>query len=97
MKIVHVIIAAVYKEGFGSSIRYFEAPLGKIKSIEGVEEALNIDGVKQISFTKDVGDESTPIHCSNDRIGFVIAQAETAEKAVEICEKVVKKIEIEIL
>ena len=81
----------------GSAIRYFEAPFGKIKSIEGVEEALKIDGVKQISFTKNVGDESTPIHCSNDRIGFVIAQAETAEKAVEICEKVVKKIEIEIL
>lgn len=81
----------------GSAIRYFEAPFGKIKSIEGVEEALKIDGVKQISFTKNVGDESTPIHCSNDRIGFVIAQAGTAEKAVEICEKVVKKIEIEIL
>ena len=81
----------------GSAIRYFEAPFGKIKSIEGAEEALRIDGVKQISFTKNVGDESTPIHCSNDRIGFVIAQAETAEKAVEICEKVVKKIEIEIL
>lgn len=81
----------------GSSIRYFEAPLGKIKSIEGVEEALKIDGVKQISFTKNVGDESTPIHCSNDRIGFVIAQAETAEKAIIICEEVMKIIKIEII
>ena len=78
----------------GSAIRYFEAPFGKIKSIEGVEEALKIDGVKQISFTKNVGDESTPIHCSNDRIGFVIAQAETAEKAVKVCEDVMKMIKI---
>lgn len=78
----------------GSAIRYFEAPFGKIKSIEGVEEALKIDGVKQISFTKNVGDESTPIHCSNDRIGFVIAQAETAEKAVKVCEEVMKMIKI---
>lgn len=78
----------------GSAIRYFEAPFGKIKSIEGVEEALKIDGVKQISFTKNVGDESTPIHCSNDRIGFVIAQAETAEKAVKVCEEVMRMIKI---
>lgn len=80
----------------GSAIRYFEAPFGKIKSIEGVEEALKIDGVKQISFTKNVGDESTPIHCSNDRIGFVIAQAETAEKAVKVCEEVKEKILISV-
>ena len=81
----------------GSSIRYFEAPLGKIKSIEGVEEALKIDGVKQISFTKNIGEESTPIHCSNDRIGFVIAQAETVEEAINICEKVKEIIKIEII
>lgn len=71
----------------GSAIRYFEAPFGKIKSIEGVEEALKIDGVKQISFTKNIGEESTPIHCSNDRIGFVIAQAETVEEAINVLKK----------
>ena len=81
----------------GSAIRYFEAPFGEIKSIEGVEEALKIEGVKQISFTKNVGDESTPIHCSNDRIGFVIAQAETVEEAINICEKVKEIIKIEII
>ena len=76
----------------GSAIRYFEAPFGKIKSIEGVEEAMKIEGVKQISFTKNVGEESTPIHCSNDRIGFVIAQAENAEEAIKICEKIMESI-----
>lgn len=80
----------------GSAIRYFEVPFGTIKSIEGVEEAKQIPGVKQITFTKTVGEESTPIECSNDRIGFVIAQGETAEKAVEACEKAMKAIRIEI-
>ena len=80
----------------GSAIRYFEVPFGTIKSIEGVEEAKQIQGVKQITFTKTVGEESTPIQCSNDRIGFVIAQGETAEKAVEACEKTMKAIRIEI-
>lgn len=80
----------------GSAIRYFEVPFGKIKSIDNVEEALKIEGIKQISFTKNIGEESTPIYCSNDRIGFVIAQAETAERAVELCEEAMKIVKIEI-
>ena len=70
----------------GSAIRYFEAPFGTINSIENVELAKQIPGVKQITFTKEVGDKSTPIQCSNDRIGFVIAQGASAEEAVRACE-----------
>lgn len=80
----------------GSAIRYFEVPFGTIKSIEGMEEAKKIPGVKQLTFTKEVGEESTPIHCSNDRIGFVIAQGETAEDAVRACEEARNKIIITI-
>lgn len=81
----------------GSAIRYFEVPFGTIKSIDNVEEASKIPGVKQITFTKEVGDESTPIHCSNDRIGFVIAQGATAEDAVAACEEAMKKVQIKIV
>lgn len=71
----------------GSAIRYFEAPFGTIKAIEGAEQAKKMAGVKQITFTKDIGEVSAPITCSNDRIGFVIAQGETADEATENCEK----------
>lgn len=80
----------------GSAIRYYEVPFGIIESIENVEEAQQVPGVKQITFTKNVGEESTPIQCSNDRIGFVIAQGATAEKAVEACEKAMKTISIKV-
>ena len=80
----------------GSAIRYFEVPFGIIKAIEGVEAAQKIPGVKQITFTKEVGEESTPIHCSNDRIGFVIAQGTTAEVAVKACEEAMRTIKIRI-
>lgn len=80
----------------GSAIRYFEVPFGIIKAIEHVEEAKKVTGVKQITFTKEVGEESTPIHCSNDRIGFVIAQGATAEDAVKACEKAMKVIKVNI-
>ncbi len=80
----------------GSAIRYLEAPKGVIASITGVEEAKQTPHVKDVIMTKAVGDPSTPIHCSNDRIGSVIAQAATAEEAVKACEKAMKLIKIEI-
>ncbi len=79
-----------------SAIRYIAAPEGIITSITGVEEAKQLSGVKEVIMTKAVGEMSTPIHCSNDRIGSVIVQAATAEEAVRICEKALKQIIIEI-
>ena len=80
----------------GSAIRYFQVPFGTIKAIENVDEAKQIPGVKQITFTKEVGEESTPIHCSNDRIGFVIAQGATAKDAIKACEEAMKVVQIKI-
>ena len=84
------------KKSYGSAIRYFDVPCGIIKSIRGINEAQLLPGVVQITFTKEVGENANNIQCSNDRIGFVIAQAETSEKAVEICEKAMRIIKIEI-
>ena len=78
----------------GSAIRYFSVPSGVIKSIDGVDEARKIDGVREIAFTKAVGDRAGEIGSSTDRVGFVITQAETAENAVSICEQVSHKIKI---
>lgn len=80
----------------GSAIRYFEVPFGVIKTIDNMDEARRVPGVKQITFTKQVGEESSPIQCSNDRIGFVIAQGATAEDAVKACEEAMKVIQIRI-
>ena len=80
----------------GSAIRYFEAPFGTIMAIDGVEDANKISGVRQITFTKGIGDESTPIECSNDRIGFIIAQGATADAAAKICEAAMSNVAITI-
>lgn len=80
----------------GSAIRYFAVPFGTIEAIENIEEAQRVSGVKQITFTKSVGEKSTPIHCSNDRIGFVIAQGVTADDAVKACEEAMKRVQIKI-
>jgi len=80
----------------GSAIRYFKVPEGVITAIEGVEEAEKIPGVHQISFVKKVGDTSGAIGSSSDRAGFVIAQADDAEEAIGICEKVCDVVKIRI-
>ena len=80
----------------GSAIRYFNVAQGVIKSIEGVTDAEKIDGVKQISIVRGVGETVTEINSSSARVGFVIAQGETAEEAVEICEKALEKITITV-
>ena len=80
----------------GSAIRYFDLPNGIIKSIKNVDEALKIDGVKEITFVKNVGDEVTDINSSVDRVGFVIAQADSAKEAIHICSEAIGLIKIEV-
>lgn len=78
----------------GSAIRYFNIKPGIIKSIENLEAAKKISGVKQITLTKGIGDSVSDIYCSNDRIGYVIAQDDTLNGAIEICNSVKNTIKI---
>lgn len=80
----------------GSAIRYFSCPVGTIVAIDGVEEARKIKGVREISFTKQIGDTFKTVGSSTDRVGFVIAQADSAEDAVTICEQVCREIRITV-
>lgn len=80
----------------GSAIQYFAAHNGTIQSIEGMEDARKISGVKEISVVHQAGETIGEIGSSTDRVGFVIAQAATADKAVIICEKALATIQIGI-
>ncbi len=77
-----------------SAIRFFDVPRGIITAIEGVEEARKIPGVKEITFTKGIGDPAGDIGSSTDRVGFVIAQADTIKQSITTCEDAVKTVKI---
>lgn len=79
-----------------SAIRYFEIEYGTIKRISGIEEALRIPGVQQVFVVHDVGEKMNGIKSSGDRAGFIIAQADTREKAIEACVKANEKVRIEV-
>ena len=85
------------KYQLASAIRYFKNPQGMIQKISGIEQAQSLKGVQQISFVKNNGDIAKEINNSSDRIGFVISQAETVEEAVNICERAIDIIKIEVI
>ena len=61
-----------------------------------MEEAVKVNGIEEITFTKYIGDESTVVHNSLDRIGMVIAQGYDAKDAVAKCEDAMNIIKIEV-
>ncbi|MDM5359872.1 ATP-grasp domain-containing protein [Peribacillus sp. ACCC06369] len=80
----------------GSAIRYFKTKKGKILNIYGEQEAEKLPGIKEITFTKNIGDNIEEINSSVDRVGYVIAQSKDAVEAIKICEEAVEKMIIEI-
>lgn len=78
----------------GSAIRYFETGIGKLNNISGIDKVKQINGVKQINFVKNIGDFINEIYSSTDRVGFIIAQAETTEDAIQICRDAIQTIKI---
>ena len=79
-----------------SAIRYLKTGFGVISAISGIDEAMKIKGVCQISLVHHEGERVNEIKSSVDRVGFVISQAETPAQAIEICEQAIKKIEVKV-
>lgn len=80
----------------GSAIKYFNQNAGKIISINGIKEASKIEGVQQIVLLDSIGSHINEIKSSNDRIGYVIANADNVDSAINICDKVLNSIKIHI-
>lgn len=80
----------------GSAIRYFSAKSGILREIANISQAKCIKGIQEITFVKQLGELIEEIGSSIDRIGFVIAQAESAEVAIDICSQAIKTIDIKV-
>ena len=80
----------------GAAIRYFNTSSGVLREIKGLADAKRTPGIRQITLVNKSGDHINSIRNSADRIGFVIAQADSAQEAISTCEKAMKKMEIVI-
>ena len=79
-----------------SAIRYKNCDKGRIIEVSGIENANKIKGIKDINIILGVGDYSDNIRSSNDRVGYVISQEDTAQKAINACENALEEIKIKV-
>ncbi|MBQ4071555.1 MAG: ATP-grasp domain-containing protein [Clostridia bacterium] len=84
------------KHSRGSAIRYFDVPEGVIEGVEGADAARALPGVREITLVKGVGDRVGAIGSSSDRVGFVIADGESAEDAVRACDRALETVKFKI-
>ena len=80
----------------GAAIRFLCPHEGKVTSISGIDSAVCIPGVKVVEIQCKVGQQLNELENGTGRIGYVIAQAKTPEKAIDICNKAMKCIKINI-
>lgn len=78
-----------------SSIRFLLCPsAGVIRAFEGIEDAATVKDVADVQIYCSVGDHCYPRQDFRDRIGHVIARAESYSDAVEAAERALSKITI---
>lgn len=71
----------------GAAIRFFTAEDGLVREIRGVEEAEKAEGVEEAVLYKKEGEKVRATESSGTRLGHVIASAETAARAAELCSR----------
>lgn len=81
----------------GSAIRYFNQTPGVVQEISGIEKAEKMPGVRQVSIVHGVGEQVGIINSSAARMGFVIAQGDDRNNAIDLCQKAMDSIKITIL
>lgn len=80
-----------------AAIRYFKVVSGEIIDIKGTDVAQKIQGIEEIRFTKKIGDYIEGFKSSQDRVGFVISQAENSYEAIKLCNEAMNIINIYVL
>lgn len=79
-----------------SAERAIIPPPGKILSIQGVEEARKIKGVKEVIFMKEVGDPVNELKSNIGKTAYVITAARTREDAIRINDLARQTIQVEV-
>ncbi len=67
----------------GGAVRFLVAPPGRLRGVEGVKEALELEGVLDAVPYRPPGWEFGPLRAGADRAGFVLARGESRAEALE--------------
>ncbi|AFE05959.1 hypothetical protein COCOR_04680 [Corallococcus coralloides DSM 2259] len=79
----------------GAAIQYFTPPPGKLKRINGALALKRLPGVVDISLAVELGATIRQALKSEDRAGYVLAYADTAQQAQAVCREVSQRLVLE--
>lgn len=81
----------------GCAVHFIQSKPGVLKTANIPEHILNHPQVIEVGLTAKVGDVLGEANSSTSRIGHIICQADDSDKALELCEELIKEIEIVIV
>lgn len=80
----------------GAAVRFLTIEPGEVASVEGVDEARQLDGVHLLQVTVAPGERFDGLRSSWDRAGIVMATGDTAAEALRRAENAVATVHIEV-
>ncbi|PIP80760.1 MAG: hypothetical protein COW84_03480 [Gammaproteobacteria bacterium CG22_combo_CG10-13_8_21_14_all_40_8] len=85
----------VPKQNCGVAIRYLNLKPGLVKSITGIEDAQQSEGVEMLSIYIQKGDSVLGLQNHTQRTGFVMTKAETKNQAIQLAVAALSKIRVQ--
>ena len=67
----------------GACVLFLVAPVGKLRAVDGVQEALAVDGVAEVRIYREPGHVFGPLRHGADRAGAILATGSSREDALE--------------
>jgi len=80
-----------------SAIKFIQSKEGIIQSVNGVENAMQIEGIKQIEILNGPGAVIEKPKDNSGRLGYIISQADSVKEAIMACEKASEIIKFDIV
>ena len=78
----------------GSAIRFIQGKEGRLLGVEGIENARQVSGVKEIEIYIKPGDFINELKNSSDRIGHIIAVGKDADEAARAADSALSKLHV---
>ena len=80
----------------GAAIRYLTAPAGRVTAVGGLAAARRLNGVLAAVVAVGPGDDVAPLARNEDRVGYVLAVAETSYLAHRVAEAAAHQITVAV-
>ena len=76
----------------GACVRFLVPPEGELRAVEGVDEALGVEGVLDVRVYRAPGHVFGPFRRGSDRAGAILAVAPTREAALERADRAAERV-----